>query len=80
MSPAVAALLDSADALTPEERRELADALLLELEGVPPDFKLSPEWREEIERRWADLRAGRTKSISGQELLAMLEEQRAARG
>ncbi len=83
MSPAVSALLTSADALSPAEKRELADALLSELEeseGVPADFKLSPEMWEEINRRSADLDAGRTTTVSWEEVKAKLDAQRAARG
>jgi len=58
--------------LTPEERSELAHQLILSLHEVSDD---SPEaiaraWEEEIARRIADMDAGVTQWIPGEEVIA----------
>ena len=80
MSPAVAAVLASTDALSRDEVRELVDALLGELEQVPANPTLSPEVWEEINRRSADLDAGRTKTIPMEEVMERVFGRRPANG
>lgn len=63
-----------------KERSELAHRLLVSLDGEPED---SPEaiaraWDEEIARRVADMDAGRTKWIPGDEVMAKLHAKIAA--
>lgn len=60
--------------LTPEERSELAHQLILSLHEVSDD---SPEaiaraWEEEIARRIADMDAGVTQWIPGEEVIAKM--------
>ena len=61
--------------LPPKERSELAHRLLVSLDGEPED---SPEaiakaWDEEIERRVADMDAGRTKWIPADEVFKEID-------
>ncbi len=63
-----------------KERGELAHRLLVSLDGEPED---SPEtiakaWDEEIERRVADMDAGRTKWIPADEVTDKLHAKIAA--
>lgn len=53
--------------LTPDERAELIETLLA---SVQPSMPLHPEWEAEIERRVADMDAGRTTPIPGEEVFA----------
>jgi putative addiction module component (TIGR02574 family) len=53
--------------LSPQERAELAERLLESVNDAPP---LSLAWRAEIERRLADLDAGRTETIPGEQVFA----------
>ncbi len=58
-----------------KERSELAHRLLVSLDGEPED---SPEaiakaWDEEIERRVADMDAGRTKWIPADEVFKEID-------
>ena len=62
--------------LSPQERGELIHRLILSLEGEPED---SPEaiakaWDEEIARRVADMKAGRTQWIAADEVMIRLHE------
>jgi putative addiction module component (TIGR02574 family) len=61
--------------LPPKERSELVHRLLVSLDGEPED---SPEaiakaWDEEIERRVADMDAGRTKWIPADEVFKEID-------
>jgi putative addiction module component (TIGR02574 family) len=71
MSRAVQDLYDEASELPPEDRAELAGLLLESLEGQrDPDAEQA--WAAEIERRMADYRAGRVKTLSWQEVRSHL--------
>ncbi len=50
--------------LSPEERDELDLLFMQEAESA----ELSPEWRAEIDRRIADWKSGRAKSLSWDEV------------
>ena len=54
--------------LTARERAELAVSLLASIN--PPAPVLHPAWEAEIARRQADLDAGRTRTIPGEEVMA----------
>lgn len=71
MSRAVRELYEKASELSPEDRAELA-GLLLESLSEKHDPDLEEAWAREIERRMAEYRAGRVKTISWQELRARL--------
>ncbi|MCI0355411.1 MAG: addiction module protein [Acidobacteria bacterium] len=60
MSKAAEAILADALRLSPEVRAQLAAELLASLDG-PSDPDAEAAWLAEIERRVADLDAGRTK-------------------
>lgn len=75
-------LLAAALALPLAERADLARELIASLDG-PPDADADQAWAEEIERRVADWRAGRTKGVAWPEaearILERLKRVRAAR-
>lgn len=71
MTSAVQDLYEKAAELSPEERAALAALLLESLEGAP-DEGAEDAWASEIDRRMADYRAGRIKTISWQEVRARL--------
>jgi putative addiction module component (TIGR02574 family) len=71
MSRAVLDLYEQAAELPPNDRAELA-GLLLESLDHPPPADHEEAWAREIERRMADYRAGRVKTISWQEVRAQL--------
>ena len=63
--------------LSPEERADLADLLWV---SVEPKAEVDAAWDAEIERRIADLEAGRTKAIPGEQVLAELRAKIEAHG
>ena len=71
MTSAVQDLYKKATGLSPDERAALAALLLDSLDGAP-DQGAEDAWAGEIDRRMADYRAGRVKTISWQELRARL--------
>ena len=75
-------LLAAALALPLDQRAALARELIASLDG-PADEDSDQAWGEEIERRIADWRAGRTKGVPWAEaearILARLERVRATR-
>jgi putative addiction module component (TIGR02574 family) len=71
MTRAVEELYEQASQLPEEDRAELAGKLLESIED-PPDDGLEEAWAAEIERRMADYRAGRVKTISWSEVRARL--------
>jgi putative addiction module component (TIGR02574 family) len=60
--------------LSPTERGELIHRLIVSLESEPEDKPedIAKAWDEEIERRVADMDAGRTKWIPADEVMARL--------
>ena len=71
MTSAVKELYEQASHLPPEDRAELAGMLLESIEE-PPDEGVEEAWAAEIERRMADYRAGRVKTIPWSEVRAHL--------
>ena len=71
MARAVEELYAQASELTPSDRAELAGLLL---ESIEDSFDAGVEdaWAAEIERRMADYRAGRVKTIPWSEVRARL--------
>ncbi len=68
ISRAVRELYEKASVLPPEDRAELA-GLLSECLGDQRDPNAEEAWAREIERRMADYRAGRIRTIPWQELV-----------
>jgi putative addiction module component (TIGR02574 family) len=71
MTRAVQELYEKASELTPNDRAELA-GLLLESIEEPADEGVEEAWAAEIERRMAEYRAGRVKTIPWSEVRARL--------
>jgi len=71
MTHSVEELYEKASELPAEERAELAGRLLESIE-VEPDQGVEEAWAAEIERRMADYRAGRIRTISWSEVRARL--------
>jgi putative addiction module component (TIGR02574 family) len=71
MTRAVEELYEKASELGVEDRAELAGLLLESIDGEP-DRGVEEAWAAEIERRMADYRAGRVKTIPWSEVRARL--------
>jgi len=71
MARAVRELYAEASELNPSERAELA-GLLLDSIDEPIDEGIEEAWAVEIERRMAEYRAGRVKTIPWSEVRARL--------
>jgi putative addiction module component (TIGR02574 family) len=71
MSRAVRELYEEASGLPPNDRAELAGLLLESLEDQSASGT-EEAWAREIERRMADYRSGRVKTLSWQEVRAHL--------
>lgn len=71
MTRAVQELYEKASELTVPDRAELA-GLLLESIEEPSDEGVEEAWAAEIERRMAEYRAGRVKTIPWSEVRARL--------
>ena len=71
MRSAVEELYEKASELTTDDRAELAGRLLESIEEEP-DERVEDAWVAEIERRMADYRAGRVKTIPWAEVRAQL--------
>ncbi len=74
MSEALLKLKPTLDALTAEERASIR-GYLDELEEIPAD-EWEAEWLAEVERREADVDAGRSKLVSWEEIKRGWEERR----
>jgi putative addiction module component (TIGR02574 family) len=55
--------------LAPAQRAELADFLVESLDSTPPD-EIQRLWLGEANRRLAEVRSGKVKTIPGEEVLA----------
>lgn len=64
--------------LSPEERADLADLLWVSVEPKV-EVEVEAAWDEEIQRRIAELEAGRTEAIPGEEVFEELHAIIAAR-
>jgi len=67
-------LVEGALQLSPQDRARLAQTLLRSLDGESEEDPLEVEraWRDEIERRMADVRAGNSTGIPADEVFAKL--------
>ena len=68
MSAVVDDLFAKASVLSDEERATLAGRLFESLDSEPADPGVEEAWASEIQRRMADYRAGRVKTIGWDEL------------
>jgi putative addiction module component (TIGR02574 family) len=58
--------------LPPEERAEVAHKLLLSLDGDTDDVNAEAAWSQELERRAEDIRQGRVKTVSWEDVEARI--------
>ncbi|HEU4456014.1 MAG TPA: addiction module protein [Longimicrobium sp.] len=65
------AIHDAAMSLPPEQRQEMAEALIASL---PVDPMVESAWSTEIERRIEDLRTGKAKLIPAEEVFQEAED------
>lgn len=73
MSRTVEDLLREAAELSEQDRAALAGILIESLEG-PPDLDVEAAWAAEIERRVADLDAGRVTTVPWDEVRERLRQ------
>ncbi|KAF0191226.1 MAG: hypothetical protein FD165_1996 [Gammaproteobacteria bacterium] len=66
-------ILDEAMQLEPTERAFVAETLIESLD-LDEDFAISPEWRDEIRRRCADIDSKRTILIDSASVINELRE------
>lgn len=78
MSDAVSKLLPVLDAMSDEEREEVRVYLEMFNCPTPTDEEFDAEWGEELDRRLADLEAGRTTSHPAEEVFARIDAKLAA--
>jgi putative addiction module component (TIGR02574 family) len=74
MTEAVAQFLSQMDTFSPEERAELAYALLCSLE--PEEEGVEEAWDAELSRRVAEIRSGQAVGKPTEQLFAELRERR----
>jgi putative addiction module component (TIGR02574 family) len=75
MMPQVSELLEKALCLSTHERGVLIDRLVESLDDEPAEEGVEAAWGEEIKRRVDDIRSGRVKTISGEQVLRELAEE-----
>ena len=68
MTPQVSEVLEKALALSTQDRGLLIDRLVESLDDGPADEGVEEAWSKEIKRRVDDLRSGRVKTISYDEV------------
>jgi hypothetical protein len=66
-------ILDEAMQLEPNTRAFIAETLLESLDN-DPDFPVSPEWLEEIQRRCVEIDSGETTLLDGTLVINELRE------
>ena len=67
-------VINAASKLSPAERAELSDALLLLDEANAPYTSLTAAQREDLRRRIAEYKAGKAKMIPGDVAIGMLRK------
>jgi putative addiction module component (TIGR02574 family) len=85
MNANLASVLAAAELLSSEERRELVDLLLGELDDPAAEANgetpsLSEAWRQEVARRSAEYDAGKAETVSWQEVQARWQARRSSNG
>lgn len=69
MNATLEQIVQEALQLTPAQRAQLADFLVASLESTPPD-EIQQLWIDEANKRLAEVRSGKVKTIPGEEVLA----------
>lgn len=69
MSATLKQIVHDAMQLSPAQRAELADVLVESFETTPPD-EVQKLWVDEANKRLAEVRSGKVKTIPGNEVLA----------
>jgi putative addiction module component (TIGR02574 family) len=75
LTPQVSELLAKALALPSQDRGLLIDGLIASLDEEPAEDGVEAAWDEEIKRRVEDVRSGRVKTISGEQVLRELADE-----
>ena len=70
--PTTQEIIQEAQSLPVEERALIVDSLLRSLN--PPDPAIDREWAAVAKRRLAELRAGRSKPVPGEQVFAAIRE------
>ena len=68
------AVIHAASRLTPAERAELVDALLVLDEADAPDTSLTAAQRQDLRRRIEEYRSGKARMIPGEVAMEMLRK------
>lgn len=74
-APQLSELLEKALALSAEDRERLIDQLIASRSEEPTEEGAEAAWEEEIKRRVDDIRAGRVKTIPGEQVLQELAQE-----
>lgn len=74
MTPQVSKVLEKALMLSTQERGKLIDRLIESLDEGPEEA-VEEAWAEEIMRRVDDIRAGKVKTIPGEQVLRELAKE-----
>jgi putative addiction module component (TIGR02574 family) len=75
MTPQVSKVLEKALMLSTQERGMLIDRLIESLDEGPPEKAVEEAWAEEIMRRVDDIRAGKVKTVPGEQVLRELAKE-----
>jgi len=70
--PSTAELIQEVESLPVEERTRVVESLLRSLN--PPDPEVDRQWAAVAKRRLAELRSGRVKPVSGEEVFAKIRQ------
>ena len=70
--PSTAEIIHDAESLPVEERTVVVDSLLRSLN--PPDPEIDRKWAAVARRRLEELRSGRVKPVSGEEVFARIRQ------
>ena len=75
-----AEVIRAAMELSPTEREEIAQTLLESIDGGVDQAEVDAAWKTEISSRIDEIRSGKVKGLTREELKGFLDERRAARG
>ena len=76
VTPRVSEILEKALALSTQERGLIIDRLIESLDDEPAEEGVEAAWDDEIKRRVDEIRSGRVKTISGEQVLQRLKTRR----
>ena len=75
MTPQVSEVLAKALTLSTEDRGVLIDRLIASLDDDPAEEGVEAAWDQEIKTRVDEIRSGKVKLISGEEVLRKMAEE-----